>query len=674
MIFDQPFDTPHGMVPFEQITTDMYEPAIERGIALCQSEVNEIASNNSHPSFENTIVALEQAGQMLNRVLGVFYPMLSANADDELMQISQRVAPKLAEHSNAITLNQPLWLRVKTVYNEFDRATHSQEDWMLLEKTFLSFIRSGAALEGDDRNHYRELTTRLTELTLKFGQNHLKEINRYELWLTSEDLDGLPESAIEAAAQAAEEKGHHGEYLITLHGPSYISFMKYSARRDLRKQLYLAYNRQCTQGEFCNMDLCREIANTRLELAHLLGYDTFADYRLKNSMAHTPDAVFNMLEQLRKAYAPVLKKELNSLSRFVTSIEGKAIELCPWDYSYYANKERDSMYQINDELLRPYFPLNQVISGVFGLAQKLYGLHFIANERAQVFHPDVKVYDVTDKDGEWIGALYTDFFPRATKQSGAWMTTFREQYVDHQGCDVRPLVSLTMNFTRPTSTKPSLLSFNEVRTFLHEFGHGLHCLLSRCNYESTSGTNVYRDFVELPSQFHENYITEREFLDSFSRHYETREPIPQEYIDRIIASSQYAAGYSCMRQLSFGLLDMAWHNITHPYESDITTLEHEAMRPVEIFKPVDGCLMSPQFGHIFSGGYAAGYYGYKWAEILDADAFSKFQEDGVFNPETAQLWHDCVMSRGSSDKPMTLFTEFRGREPRIDALLRRDGL
>lgn len=673
-IFSQPFDTPHGLVPFNRITNDMYEPAIDEGIARAQAEIDAIANNPEPPTFENTIVALERSGEMLNRVLGVFYPMLSADADDQLMEISERVTPRLTEHSNSITLNRSLWQRIKAVYATFDREAHDQEDWMLLDKTYRAFLRSGASLEGANRERYRTLSKRLSECTLKFGQNHLRATNAFEMWLTAADLDGLPESAVDAAAHAASEKGRQGEYLVTLHAPSYQAFMKYSSRRDLREQLYMAYNTQCTSGEYSNMELCREIANTRLELARLMGSATFADYRLQNSMAQTPQAVYDMLEQLREAYQPTMQHELEQLSQFASEVEGKPLDLKPWDYSFYANKERDRLFQVNDEMTRPYFPLNQVIEGVLGLATRLYGLQFTPNPEAPVFRPEVKVYDVTDVHGQWMGALYTDFFPRSTKQSGAWMTAFREQYVDSHGQDVRPLVTLTMNFTRPTDTKPSLLTFSEVRTFLHEFGHGLHCLLSRCRYESTSGTNVYRDFVELPSQFHENFLTEREFLDSFARHYQSGEPIPQQLIDRLIASSQYGAGYACLRQLSFGLLDMAWHTLSEPYEGNIFALEREAMGPVQAFKPIDGCLMSPQFGHLFSGGYAAGYYGYKWAEILDADAFSKFQEDGIFNPETARQWHDCVMSRGSSDMPMALYERFRGRPPRIDALLHRDGI
>ena len=673
-VFFSPFRTTRGLIPFDRITIADYEPAIRRGMAEHDAEVKAIAENPEEPTFENTIVALERSGETLNRVLNVFYPMLSACADDSLMEISNRMAPLLSEHSNSITLNPQLWKRVKHVYDHFDPAARDKEDRMLLEKTYLSFERSGAALNEADQQRYRQLTRQLTELTLKFEQNCLKETAKYELWLTKDDLDGLPESAVDAAAMAAKEKGREGEYLITLYAPSYRAFMKYSSRRDLRERLYRLYNRQGTQGEFSNMQVVKDIANTRLAIANLLGYKTFADYQLRNTMAQTPKAVNDMLAQLRQAYQPVQKKELEQLNAFASRIEGHPMKIMPWDYSYYANKDREERFAINDELLRPYFRLENVIEGVFSLATKLYGLQFTENHDAQVFHPEVRVFTVSDRAGEYVGELYTDFFPRATKQSGAWMTNFREQWVDAQGNDVRPFVTLTMNFTRPTETKPSLLTFDEVETFVHEFGHGLHSLLSQCKYVTTSGTNVYRDFVEMPSQFNENYMTRREFLDGFARHYLTGEAIPQELIDRVIASSRYGAAYACMRQLGFGYIDMAWYSLTEPFEGDPAEFEGKAMKPVEVFAPVEGCLMSPQFGHIFSGGYAAGYYGYKWAEVLDADVFSRFEEEGVFNPETAESLRREILSRGGTENPMELFKRFRGREPKIDALLRRDGI
>lgn len=673
-VFFQPFKTTNGAIPFDRITTADYEPAIIEGMKRHSAEIEAIANQEATPTFENTIVALERSGEMLNRVLGVFYPMLSANADDSLMAVSERMAPKITEHGNSVTLNEKLWQRIDYVYNHFDKSKHDKEDWMLLYNTHESFVRSGAALKGADREKYKELSTRLSQLTLKFDQNALKETSKYEMWLSKNDLDGLPESAVEAAAAAAKAKDREGEYLITLHAPSYMAFMKYSSRRDLREKLYKMYNSQCTSGEFNNIEIMQQIANTRLELANLLGYKTFADYQLANKMAENPTNVYNMLNQLKDAYTKPQKSDMDDLNKYASQLEGKKFTIMPWDYSYYSNKLKEEKYSINDELLRPYFKLENVIGGVFDLATRLYGLHFTENFDAQVFHPEVKVYNVTDDDGNFVALLYTDFFPRETKQSGAWMTNFREQYRDASGNDVRPIVTLTMNFTRPTDTKPSLLTYYEVETFMHEFGHGLHGMLSKCKYASTSGTNVYRDFVELPSQFNENFLSEREYLDSFAKHYLTGENIPQELVEKIKASEQYGAAYACLRQLSFGFLDMAYHSITKPVAGDAFKFEYDAMKPVEIFKPVNGCMMSPQFTHIFSGGYAAGYYGYKWAEILDADAFSKFQEDGIFNPATARSFKENILERGGTEPPMTLYKRFRGREPKIDALLKRDGI
>ena len=673
-IFIKPFNTTGGAIPFDRITTDDYEPAILEGIKEHDAQVKAIAENEAEPTFENTIVALERSGATLNRVLGVFYPMLSANADDDLMEVSNRMAPILSEHFNSITLNEQLWKRVKYAHDHFDDTGHDEEDKMLMRETYNGFVRSGANLQGADRDRYRVLSKRLTELTLKFDQNALKETSQYELWLAEDDLDGLPESALDAAKQAAKEKGREDAWLVTLHAPSYGPFMKYSDRRDLREKLYLMYNRQCTSGEFCNLDVLRDIANTRLEMARLMGCETYAQYKLQHTMAESPDAVYGMLNQLRDAYLPVERREMKRLEDFASQLEGRPVTIKPWDYAYYSNKEKDSMFDINDELLRPYFELSQVTKGVFGFATRMYGLRFVPNHDAQVFHPEVEVYDVTDEDGRAVGMLYVDFFPRATKQSGAWMTSFREQYIDANGNDVRPLVTLTMNFTRPTPTKPSLLTVREVETFMHEFGHALHQLLTRCKYQSLSGTNVYRDFVEVPSQFNENYVYEREFLDSFARHYQTGEPVPQRLIDRLLASSQYGAAYACVRQLGFGYIDMAWHSITQPYTGSDFEFENNAVKDVQAFDPVEGCIMSPHFTHIFSGGYAAGYYGYKWAEMIECDAFDKFKEDGIFNRDTARSWVENVLSRGGTESPMVLYKKFRGREPRIDAMMRRDGL
>lgn len=673
-IFLNEFKTRNGAIPFDHITTCDFEPAVQQGITEQNKEIAKIVESKDTPTFENTIVALERSGKTLSRTLGVFYPLLSANADDDMIAVSNRLAPILSEHNNSITLNEKLWQRIKYVKEHFDVSKHDAEDKMLLKDTYESFERSGASLKGDDRDTYRKLTKQLTESSLKFQQNALKENNRIEFWLTKEDLDGLPESAIEAAQLAAKERGESEKYLITLHRPSYMAFMKYSARRDLREKLYRLYNAQATMGQYSNIEIIKDIANTRLAIAQLLGFHNYADYRLKNMMAKDTKKVYSMLNQLKAAYEPALKKEMSDLTAYASSHEGKPMTIMPWDYAYYANKEKDERHKINDEMLRPYFELDHVIKGVFGLATKLYGLRFTENFDAQVFSPDMQAFDVTDENGRFMGMLYTDFFPRSTKESGAWMTNFREQYIDENGEDVRPLVTLTMNFTKPTETKPSLLTFSEVETFTHEFGHALHSLLSQCKYASLSGTNVYRDFVELPSQFNENYMREREFLDSFASHYETGEKIPQELIDRVIASSQFGAAYACMRQLSFGFLDMAWHTITSPYHGNPYEFEHSATWPVQVFEPVAGCIMSPQFGHIFSGGYAAGYYGYKWAEVLDADAFSKFSDNGVFDKETATSFKNSILSRGGTEDPMKLYKNFMGREPSIDALLKRDGV
>lgn len=673
-IFFEAFKTTHGAIPFDHIATSDFEPAIRRGIEEQNQEIEAIVNNQEPPTFENTIVALENSGDMLGRTLGVFYALLSAHAHDDLIEVSNTLAPLLSKHSNSITLNEQLWTRVKHVKDNFVPQEHDQEDEMLLQLTFDSFVRNGASLQGEHREKYRELTLQLTELTLKFEQNALKDNSKFELWLNHDDLEGLPDSAIEAAALAAKEKGKEGQYLVTLKFPSYVPFMKYSARRDLREQLYRAYNSQCFHGENSNINIIKDIANTRLAIAQLLGYETYAHYHLKKMMAQEPSKVFEMLNRLKTAYEPAFQQEMQSLEAYATKLEGKAMKIMPWDYSYYANKEKDELYKINDELLRPYFELSHVTQGIFGLATRLYGITFKENHDAQVFHHDMKAFDVADRDGSFLGMLYVDFFPRLTKQSGAWMTDFREQHHDQQDNDVRPLVSITMNFTKPTESKPSLLTFGEVRTFAHEFGHALHSLLSQCRYASLSGTNVYRDFVEMPSQFNENFLLEREFLDSFATHYLTGEKIPQEYIDRIVASAQYGAAYACMRQLGFGFIDMAWYTLTAAFNGNPQELEYEALKQAQLFEPVEGCMMSTQFGHIFSGGYAAGYYGYKWAEVLDADAFAKFKQEGVFNSQTAQSLRDNILSRGGTNAPMKLYTNFMGREPQIDALLKRDGI
>lgn len=671
-IFLSEFKTTNGAIPFDKITNSDFEPAILQGIEEQKQQINAIVNQRSVPNFENTILALEQSGKTLSRVLGVFYPYISANSNDELMEISTKLSPVLTAHSTSISLNEKLWERVKFVYDNADKLNLDSEDRMLLEETYISFVRSGANLQGEAREKYRQLNNDISMLTLKFGQNVLKELNTYEIWLEKEDLAGLPESSIEAARTAAKEKGKDG-YLITLAAPSYRPFMQYSSRRDLREKLYKMYNSRNTSGEFSNIEIMSQIADKRRQLANIFGYKTFAEYKLSHTMAQNSQNVYNLLNNLRDAYLPAQKNEMKELEKFASTLEGKKVKIEAWDYSYYFNKLKDNKFDLNDEILRPYFELNNVIDGVFGLATKLYGIKFIENHDAQVFNPEVQAFNVIDADGTYLGMIYTDFFPRASKRSGAWMTGFRDQYIDDKGSDVRPLVSITMNFTKPTGSKPSLLTFDEVETFLHEFGHALHGLLSKVKYASLSGTAVYRDFVELPSQFNENYLIEKEFLDSFAKHYETGEAMPQELVDKIIASAQFGAAYACIRQLGFGYLDMAWHTITEPV-TDAFAFELNAMKEVQPFSVVEGCLLAPQFSHIFSGGYAAGYYSYKWAEVLEADAFAKFKEDGIFNQETAKSFRDNVLSKGGTEHPMELYKKFRGSEPNIDALLARDGV
>jgi len=671
--FVTPFDTPYGTPPFELFNNGQYEEAIDFGIKQSLQEVEAICNQRSVPDFENTIVALDRSGEDLNRVLGVFYNLLEADSDDEMMEISLRVSPKLSDYSTSISLNERLWDRIKQVYENREKFNLNPEQQMLLKKTYDSFVRSGANLEGADREKYRKLSAELSELTTRFGQNVLKELNTYEIWLDKSDLTGLPDDIIAAAALEAENKGRAGEYLFTLAQPTYMAFMKYSARPDLREKFYRMYNSRNSKGEYNNMELMVRIADVRRQIANLLGYETYAQYALVNTMAGNPGNVYNLLDQLRDAYMPALKVELKELTDFASELEGHQVEIKPWDYSYYSNKLKNKKYSYDEEELRPYFELSNVIDGVFGLATKLYGLTFTKNDSIQVYHPDVNAYEVKDSDGRFVGILYTDFYPRASKRPGAWMTNFREQFIDENGVNNRPLVSIVMNFTKPTADKPSLLTPYEVETFLHEFGHALHGLLADTEYRSLSGTNVYRDFVELPSQFNENYLTQKEFLDGFARHYVTGEPIPQALVDKIVKSSQFGAAYACIRQLGFGYTDMAWHDAKAPI-TDPRKHEAAATAKVQIFAPVEGMLFSPTFNHIFSGGYAAGYYGYKWAEVLDADAFGLFLQNGIFDRETADSFRRNVLTRGGTENPAELYRRFRGQDPSIDALLVRDGI
>jgi len=665
--------TEHGTAPFGEIDDSMWMPAIDRGIELARQEIDAITMQRSRPDFDNTIVALENAGQDLNRVLNIFYPLLSANASDAMNEMAVEISQKLSDYSTSITLNENLWQRVRQVYDDRGLFNLNPEQQMLLQKTYDSFALSGAKLQGEDREKYRKLSSELSALTTTFGRNVLKELNTYQIFLTTADLDGLPESSITAAAEAAEAAGHKGEYLFTLAQPTYMAFMKYSARPDLREKMYKLYSSRNTKGEYSNIDNIKRISELRLEIARLLGSETYAAHSLQRTMAGNPEAVYKLLGQLRDAYRPALNKELAELTDFASRLEGKPVTINPWDYSYYSNKLKAEKYSFDEEALRPYFELDKVVEGVFGLAGKLYGVKFVENSKIQVYHPDVRAYDVVDADGAYLGVLYTDFFPRDTKRPGAWMTGFKDQYIDENGNDSRPHVTIVMNFTKPTAGQPSLLTPYEVETFLHEFGHSLHGLLTKATYASLSGTSVYRDFVELPSQFNENFLTRKEFLDSFARHYRTGEPIPAELVDRLVRSSQYGAAYSCMRQLNFGYLDMAWHTITESVDNP-DAFERKAIETVKIFDAPEGTMLSTQFSHIFSGGYAAGYYSYKWAEVLDADAFAYFAEKGIFDKEAADSFRHNILEKGGTVNPAELYRSFRGKDATIDALLVRDGI
>ena len=667
------YQTPFETTPFHLIKTEHFEPAMEKGMEEHNREVEAITHNPNEPTFSNTIVALEKSGALLDRVSTVFGNLLSAETSDELEALAERMMPRLSEHSNNISLNEKLFARIKQVYDQTDLNTLNQEERMLLQNTYHSFIRNGANLSPDQKERFRELSAELSVLALKFSQNKLKETNQYELMLTAEQTDGLPDSALEAYAQAAKDKNREG-YLVTLHAPSFVPFMKYSAHRELRQQLYMAYNTICTHNnEFNNLGIVQKLVNLRLERAQLLGYDTAADYVLTRRMAENSANVYKLLNELLEAYMPTAHQELEEVKHLAQELEGTDFELMPWDWAYYSEKLKEKKFNLNEEELRPYFELKNVIKGVFGLATRLYGITFQEDPAIPVYHPEVKAYEVIDKDGSFLSVLYTDFHPRASKRSGAWMTSYKEQWKDENG-NSRPQVSVTMNFTKPSEEKPALLTFSEVTTFLHEFGHALHGIFADTVYASMSGTNVYWDFVELPSQIMENFAIEKEFLNTFAKHYQTGENIPEEWIQRLVDASNFNAAYACLRQLSFGLLDMAWYTRTEPFEGDVRSYEKQAWQKTQILPEIAETCMTVQFSHIMAGGYAAGYYSYKWAEVLDADAFSLFQKNGIFNEETANSFRENVLSKGGTEHPMELYKRFRGQEPTIDALLRRNGI
>ena len=672
--FYSEYNTPYQTVPFNKIKLEHYEPALMEGIKQHTAEVEAIITNPEAPTFENTVVALEYAGSLLDRVITVFFTLNSADTSDEMQELAQKLSPMLTEHSNNISLDERLFARVKAAYESTDMSTLTTEQQRLLQKCYDSFARNGANLSEEGKAKYRELTTELSKSTLAFGQNMLKATNAYSLNITdSTRLAGMPESALEAAAQTAKEKGQEG-WTFTLHAPSYSPVMMYCEDRNLRRELYMAYNTQNIQdNENNNEELVKKIANLRLEIAQLLGYESHADYVLENRMAENASNVNNLLDQLLKAYLPSAQEEVKEVQEIAARTEGKDFELMPWDWSFYSEKLRVERYSLNDEMVRPYFKLENVTNGVFGLATRLYGITFVENKDIPVYHPDVKAYDVLDKDGSFLAVIYTDFFPRASKRSGAWMTSFREQY-KQDSIDNRPHVSITMNFTKPTESKPALLTQDEVETFLHEFGHALHGIFSATTYPSMGGTNVYRDFVELPSQIMENFLPKKEFLSTFAFHYETGELIPDELVERIVRAQNYHAAYACIRQLSFGILDMAWHSRTTPFEGDVLAYENEAWASTQLLPAAEGTNMTTRFGHIMSGGYSAGYYSYKWSEMLDADAFALFEEKGIYDEEVATAFREHILSKGSSEHPKELYRRFRGQDATIEAMMKRDGI
>ncbi len=667
------FKTPHETAPFPLIKEEHFLPAFKEAIRKGESEIQKIVSNSKNPTFNNTVVALERTGRLLNRTTGIFFNLLSSETNETLQSIAEEASPLLTKFGNDLFLNPVLFDRINVVYQQKNDLDLTPEQKTLLEDTYTDFVRKGANLSDEEKMRFREISKELSMLSLKFGDNVLRETNRYEMHITDKSrLSGLPDGMLEAAADKAREKGKEG-WIIDLTLPLYTPFMKYADNRELRKKLYLAYSSRSFKGdELDNQGNIKRMITLRLETANLLGYKNYACYVLKKRMATAPEAVYSLLNDLYKACFPAALKEKAEVERYAQSM-GFTEELMPWDWPYYAEKLKASKYNLNDEMLKPYFELNHVISGVFGLATELYGLTFTPNRKIPVYHEEVLPYEVFDADGRFLSVLYTDFHPREGKRGGAWMNEFKGQWKEN-GVDSRPHITIVMNFTRPTKTKPALLTFSEVRTFLHEFGHALHGMLADSTYSVLSGTNVYRDFVELPSQIMENWAVEKEFLNRFARHYKTGEPMPEELVNKIKTAENYLAGILSLRQLSFGYLDMAWHTLEEPFEGNIKEFEENAWKKTQLFPVIEKVCMSTQFSHLFAGGYAAGYYGYKWAEVLDADAFSLFKEKGLFNKEVASSFRKNILEKGGSEHPMVLYKRFRGQEPTVDALLKRSGL
>ena len=676
--FFNDYSTPHNTVPFHLIKLEHYEEAFMEGMKREKEELDKIINNEEEPTFDNTIIYKDETKgehyyDLLGRASTVFSCMLGAETNDDLDALAQKMSPLLTQHANDMQLNEKLFKRIKHVYEHHRELT--PEEATLLQKVYDGFVRSGALLNEEGKEQFRRLSEEASLLSLQFSQNLLKENKAFELHITNEeDLDGLPESARQMAAHTAQEQNKEG-WIFTLDFPSYSPFLTYSTKRELREKLYMAKNTEgIHDNPENNLAICTRLINIRRELAQLLGHETYADYVLEHRMASSVKNVYKLFNDLISAYKPQAIKELKEVEQLAKEMEGDAFEMQPWDFGYYSHKLQFQKYNIDSEMLRPYFELSKVIEGVFGLANRLYGISFKENNEIPVYHQDVKAYDVFDADGSYLAVFYADFHPRKGKQGGAWMTEFQGQWINRKGENIRPHVSVVMNFTKPTPQKPALLTLGEVETFLHEFGHSLHGMFANTRFGSLSGTNVWWDFVELPSQFMENYATEKEFLRTFAYHFESGEPIPDELIDRIIKSKNYLSAYGCLRQVSLGLLDMAYYTQKDEFKEDIITFEKDAWKDAIITKQLPNTCMTTQFSHIISGGYAAGYYSYKWAEVLDADAFSLFKKNGIFDKNTALSFRENILSKGGTEHPMTLYKRFRGQEPTIDALLERNGI
>jgi len=670
----QKFNTPFNTIPFEEIKLEHYQPAIEIAIESGKEEIKSIRNNPAIPDFKNTIEALERSGKLLDTVSSIFFNLNSSETSDEMQAIAQVLSPMLSAYGDEILLDEKLFQRIKTVVETTDQQKLSTEQAMLLNKTYKSFVRNGANLDNVSKEKLKELNSKLSKLSLTFGENLLKDSNQFELWITEEaDLAGLPEGVKEAALMSAKSKGKENSWLFTLDYPSYIPFMMYADVRKLREQLYKAFgSRSFNKKDFNNEDIVKQIASLRHEKANLLGYTSHATIVLEERMAETPEKVYNLLNELLEYAKPIAAEELQEVQDICNKLNGPDV-MERWDFSYYSEKLKNEKFAINDEILKPYFQLEKVIDGAFQTAQKLYGITFEKRTDIQTYHKDVSTYEVKDEKGNHLAVFYTDFFPRASKRNGAWMTSFSGQN-KYDGTEQRPQVSIVCNFTKPTDTKPSLLTFNEVTTLFHEFGHALHGIFANGYFESLSGTSVYWDFVELPSQLMENWCYQKECLELFARHYLTNEVIPIDLVQKIKDSANFLSGYQTVRQVGLGKLDLAWHNLSELPTSSVSDFETAAIKETELFPPLKGINSSCSFGHIFQGGYAAGYYSYKWAEVLEADTFEYFLETGIFNKETAKKFRDNILSKGGSEHPMQLYKKFRGQEPSTKPLLRKSGL